>query len=368
MAGMKIAVVGLGAAGLGAALAAAEAGHDVVGFEQYDLDYQPASSGGRGKIIRFGYGTPFYADLMRSTYARWQRLAKQTDRTLMSLHGGMHVGSAEHIAVVAAGITEAGQDVYDGHAYAADVGMRIPDGESAIFEPTAGVMWPAQARAALAEAASAAGAELREGTPVLEIRAGSGDPVVRTAAGSTGFDRVIVSGGPWAFRLAPQVAERFVITRRFQTVFTTDRQLGDGQPRPWIDHAGLGFYGITNVAPDTHLIGLHRADQEQVVADPDEPDDQAIREWSTEAQLDYLVDRFGLQRPEPLQIRACHYTSTPSEDFVIDDCPGAPGVVLLSACSGHGFKFTITTGAYAAALAAGADVPDRDRFRLHRVT
>ena len=59
---------------------------------------------------------------------------------------------------------------------------------------------------------------------------------------------MIVSGGPWAFRLAPQVAERFVITRRFQTVFTTDRPLGDGQPRPWIDHAGLGFYGMTNVA------------------------------------------------------------------------------------------------------------------------
>jgi glycine/D-amino acid oxidase-like deaminating enzyme len=43
-------------------------------------------------------------------------------------------------------------------------------------------------------------------------------------------------------------------------------------------------------------------------------------------------------------------------------------VILVSACSGHGFKFAITSGAYAAALAQGRDVPDRDRFRLDRVT
>ncbi|HEY7175821.1 MAG TPA: hypothetical protein VH442_12970, partial [Micromonosporaceae bacterium] len=75
--------------------------------------------------------------------------------------------------------------------------------------------------------------------------------------------------------------------------------------------------------------------------------------------------RFGLTvQPQVVEVRACHYTSTPSTDFVIDDCPGLPGVVLLSACSGHGFKFTITTGTYAAALAIDADAPHRDRFRL----
>jgi sarcosine oxidase len=368
MAGMDIAVVGLGAAGLGAALAAAEAGHRVTGFEQYDLDHQPASSGGRGKIIRFGYGDPFYADMMRGTYPLWQRLAERTGRTLMSRYGGMHVGSADHLGVVAQGITDAGQDVYDGHSYADSLGMRVDSDEPAIFEPTAGIMWPSEARAALAEAARTAGAQLREHTPVLAIDADGERPVLRTADGSSVFDRIIIAGGPWAFRLAPALGDRFVITRRFQVVFGTDRPLGDGRPRPWIDHAGLGFYGMTNVQHGTHLIGLHQSGQEQVVRDPDEPDDDAIKEWSVDAQLDYLIRRFGIDRPTPLDVRVCHYTSTRTEDFVVDECPGAPGVILLSACSGHGFKFTITTGAYAVALACGADVPDRDRFRLTRVT
>jgi sarcosine oxidase len=68
--------------------------------------------------------------------------------------------------------------------------------------------------------------------------------------------------------------------------------------------------------------------------------------------------------PEIVDVRVCHYTTTVTHDFVVDDCPGLPGVVLLSACSGHGFKFTITTGGYAAALAVGEAVPDRERFRL----
>src|SRR5215468_8072423 len=106
---MKIAVVGLGAAGLGAAWAAAERGHEVVGFEQFDLDNQPASSGGRGKIIRFGYDDPFYASLMRQTMAEWERLESLTGREIMRRNGGLHAGTAADMAVVAGGIANAGQ-------------------------------------------------------------------------------------------------------------------------------------------------------------------------------------------------------------------------------------------------------------------
>src|SRR5258708_39779896 len=96
----KVAVIGLGAAGLGAAWSAADRGCDVVGYEQSDLDNQPASSGGRGKIIRFGYDDPFYADLMRETMPRWDALARQTCRTLMRLRGGFHTGTSDDVATV----------------------------------------------------------------------------------------------------------------------------------------------------------------------------------------------------------------------------------------------------------------------------
>lgn len=376
--GTKVAVIGLGAAGLGAALSAAEQGCDVVGYEQSDLDNQPASSGGRGKIIRFGYDDPFYADLMRETMPRWDALAQQTGRTLMRIRGGFHTGTSDDVATVSGAIRDAGQPyeiVRTGDRRLAEFGIAVPDGGTAVYEPGAGVMDTTQVRTALAEAAAAAGARLRDHTEVtaIEPTGEAGRVRVRTRDGFDDFDRAIVAGGPWAFRLAPEAAASFVITRRFQVVFRTDAPLGDGQPHPWMDYAGAGYYGMVNVAgADSgadggfiHLAGIHQHDREQQVLDPAEPDDAAIRAESMAEVTDVVTGLFGLDRPlDIIDVRACHYTSTPTTDFVIDDCPGRPGVVLLSACSGHGFKFTISTGAYATALALGSDMPHRDRFRL----
>jgi sarcosine oxidase len=370
----KVAVIGLGAAGLGAAWSAADQGCDVVGYEQSDLDNQPASSGGRGKIIRFGYDDPFYAALMRETMPRWDALARQTGRTLMRLRGGFHTGTSDDVATVSGAIRDAGQPyeiVRAGDRRLAEFGIALRDGGTAVYEPGAGVMDTTQVRTALAEAAAAAGARLRDHTEVTAIEpAGeTGRIRVRTRDGFDDFDRAIVAGGPWAFRLAPEAAASFVISRRFQVVFRSAAPLGDGQPHPWMDYAGAGYYGMVNVARAdrgfVHLAGIHQHDREQQVVDPAEPDDAAIRAESVAEVTDVVTGLFGLDRPlDVLDVRACHYTSTPTADFVIDDCPGRPGVVLLSACSGHGFKFTITTGAYAVALALGSDMPHRDRFRL----
>ncbi|MDQ3146499.1 MAG: FAD-dependent oxidoreductase, partial [Actinomycetota bacterium] len=56
----------------------------------------------------------------------------------------------------------------------------------------------------------------------------------------------------------------------------------------------------------------------------------------------------------------CLYTSTASEDFVLDR---AGPVVVASPCSGHGFKFTPEVGRLLADLADGL-VPAQRRFTL----
>jgi sarcosine oxidase len=298
--------------------------------------------------------------MMRSTYPQWRSLERRSGRSLIAMHGGLHLGSRADIDVVRQGILDAGEKVED--ADTSRFGVEIGN-EAALYEPTAGVMDPPLVRVALAEVARASGAELRTGLAVREIRDDHGRQAIRTDNGLESFDRVILAGGPWAFRLMPHLAESFEITRRFQVVFRTDEPLGDGAPRPWIDHAAPGFYGMINVAPGTHVIGLHELGDEQLTRDPDEPDDASAREASVEEQIAYVVGRFDMDhRPEIVEVRTCHYTSTASRDFVVDAVPDAPGVILLSACSGHGFKFTISTGDLAARAALGEAPPDR--FRL----
>ena len=44
------------------------------------------------------------------------------------------------------------------------------------------------------------------------------------------------------------------------------------------------------------------------------------------------------------------YTNTPDHDFVVDFSPNDRRVVVISACSGHGFKFGPVVGDIAADL------------------
>jgi hypothetical protein len=53
-------------------------------------------------------------------------------------------------------------------------------------------------------------------------------------------------------------------------------------------------------------------------------------------------------RGERLRAAVCLYTNTPDLHFVIDAHPAHANVLLVSACSGHGFKFASAIGEAAA--------------------
>ena len=62
--------------------------------------------------------------------------------------------------------------------------------------------------------------------------------------------------------------------------------------------------------------------------------------------------------PRPARSAVCCYTNTPDGHFVIDRHPVHERVVVVSACSGHGFKFATVVGELAAALADEVTVAD----------
>ena len=143
----------------------------------------------------------------------------------------------------------------------------------------------------------------------------------------------------------------------------TDAPLGDGLPRPWMDYAGAGYYGMVNVARDNggfvHLAGIHQHDREQQVTrsrrtgrrgDPRRIDRRGHRRrhWTVRRRSTARVDR---RASLPLHVDADHRL----RDRRLSGTAGCRAAV--SACSGHGFKFTITMGVYAAARALGAVSP-----------
>jgi len=76
-----------------------------------------------------------------------------------------------------------------------------------------------------------------------------------------------------------------------------------------------------------------------------------------------VAGRFPAIGPRALDARACMYTVTPDRDFLIDHLPDAPRVLVVSACSGHGFKHSAGLGeAIAQKVLGDSSAPDLRAF------
>src|SRR5262249_46615355 len=95
-------------------------------------------------------------------------------------------------------------------------------------------------------------------------------------------------------------------------------------------------------------VALHHHRNETV--DPDTYDRTVSA--ADEASIRVALAEFLPAANGPLaSAQTCLYTMTPDGDFLIDRLPGAPQVIVASACSGHGFKFAPVIGEILANLA-----------------
>jgi sarcosine oxidase len=114
------------------------------------------------------------------------------------------------------------------------------------------------------------------------------------------------------------------------------------------------FAGQVKVAP--HLGGAP-SDPDQIDREVHAPEIEAMR-----ARLAaYLPDANGTF----VRAAVCMYANTPDHHFIIDRHPEQPRVLVISACSGHGFKFSGAIGEIAADLLLEERTAfDLDLFRM----
>ncbi len=82
----------------------------------------------------------------------------------------------------------------------------------------------------------------------------------------------------------------------------------------------------------------------------------------------HVAGRLHGARAAPARSAACLYTVTPDSGFVIDRHPDDDRIIVVSACSGHGFKHSAGIGHAVAQLACGerGDI-DLQPFRFGRL-
>ena len=315
---MKVSVVGAGVMGLAAARAAAQRGHDVVVYEQFDVGHTRGSSHGSSRIFRLSYTEQEWIHLAQRAYALWRELERESGRTLLELHGLVDVQAEPQRRIDA--LAEAGVAFEElAPAEALDrFGFAYDDVEPLIFTRDAGIAVADETLAALADGARAAGAEIREHARVESLEDVPGD-------------RVVVAAGGWAPELLATAGYELGAKASRETLVYFE-----GGPIPsLIDERDGPFYALT--APGVGVkAGWHKGGRETDPREEGAPDKRIV-----EAVCAWVARRLPGLEPTPVKAETCIYTNVADERFV---CERSGRYVVGSACSGHGFKFSPAVG------------------------
>ena len=379
-------IIGLGAMGSAALYQSAKRGARVLGIDQFDPPHTNGSTHGETRVTRLAVGEgPEYIPLVARTHEIWRELEAQTGNGLLHESGGYIFcpkggGAGWHNDgdFVEATVDLARRyEIAHEHLNAAEVRQRHPviqlgDHFHAYYEPTGGVVDPEGAIRAQLGLARTLGAEIRPNERVLSINHTIDGVTVVTDQGRYQADNAIVSAGAWVNSFLPtQTQTSFGIYRQVMYWFEADDLEQFSVDRfpflLWIDTTKEDYFGAFPVAPGHQQAVKLLTEQYIESCDPD-----TVQREITQAEIDAFADRFiprnllGLSK-RCIAAKACLYTVTPDEHFVIDQHPDSDRILIVSPCSGHGFKHSAAIGeSVAQRTLEGASQIDLSAFSFAR--
>lgn len=346
---LEVAVVGLGAVGSAAARELAARGHRVVGLDSHEPPHRLGSTHGESRMIREAYFEgPFYVPLVRRAGERWRDVERASGRALLRRTGGLMLGPADGELVRGSRRSAEAHGLPHEVLTPAEVRRRFPDfrlpeGALAVFEPRAGYLDPEACVRTLLELAAARGAELRTGVTVRGWDAEGSGVRLHTTEGPLHADRLLLAAGARLPGLLRGLDLPLRIERTVQFWFRPrEADVLDPERSPvYVFETASGpiWYGFPR-RPRGIKVGFHHGSE---AADAD-----AVRREVDEEEVETMRAALegGLPRAagELAETSVCVYTLTPDRHFVLDRHPDHEGVVVASACSGHGFKFATVLG------------------------
>lgn len=352
-----IGVIGLGAIGLASAWAGVRAGASVIAFEAHEPGHDQGSSHGETRMIRRIYTEGrVYMPLLERSYALWSALEAGAGQTLFHQTGGLDIAPEGHELLKESRACAEAFNRPHIHMDARTANdywpaLALPDKCRVIQSAESGVLMSDAANAAMARLASEGGAKLNWKSPVTSLQAVEGGFVIRTRQSEARVRRVINAAGPWADDFSRCL--RDVTRAERQVIGYFDGPPGDVPPFQRILEDGRRLYLLPAATPGRWKFGLyhHRRQSGPDYRGPGKVDaeDRRLLTACLKAVLHGC--------PPPDQFEVCRFTNTADTRFIIDRAPEQPGLVILAACSGHGYKFAPAIGEAAVALALDMPVP-----------
>ncbi|HLJ03240.1 MAG TPA: N-methyl-L-tryptophan oxidase [Solirubrobacteraceae bacterium] len=367
----EVIVVGLGAMGSATCFQLAARGVPVIGIDQYPPPHPWGSTHGETRITRLAIGEGReYVPLVRRSHEIWPQLGEG----LITRAGFLVIGDRS------GGFLRQTREVAHEHEIehedldADELRARFPmwavgERTEAFYEPGAGYLRPELAVSTQLSLARSHGASLRLGERVLGWEApAAGGVRVRTGSDLYEADQLVLCAGAWIGDLFPEGRDLFAIYRQLIIWFPIREgypQLRDmptyvvdlgGEPGEFTHlHCIYGFPAIDG--PDGG-VKLGAETYEQTV----QPDGRQHPATTAEAARVYencVAPHLPWLGREPVRSASCLYTCTRDSRFLIDRHPEHEAVLIVSPCSGHGFKHSPAIGEAVAQWVSGHH-PDID--------
>ncbi|HKE42002.1 MAG TPA: N-methyl-L-tryptophan oxidase [Casimicrobiaceae bacterium] len=378
-------VLGLGAMGSAALCHLARRGSRVLGLDRYDPPHTLGSTHGDTRITRLAIGEgAHYTPLAVRSHELWREIERETGAHLLTCTGGLIISSGgktsfTHVEGFFENTLSAARQFGIAHELldAKEIRRRYPpfkvsDDEVGYLERDAGFLRPEACVYTQLALARQYGAEIHTGETALGFDASSSAVSVATDKGTYAADRLVLCAGPWLpeligpahsshFRIFRQVLLWFDIESAAQA-FAPERfpvfiwQL-NGKPQ-----AIYGFPAIDGVSGGMKVA----TERYGAVTSPGSVDHEVSEQEIRETYGDYVGPYIQGLGARCVKSATCLYTVLQDFGFIIDTHPQAERVLVVSACSGHGFKHSPAIGEMIARWTFNGDSglnPDAFGFR-----
>jgi len=353
-------VVGCGIMGASASYNLAARGLRVLNLERFAVNHKSGSSHGKTRIIRLAYyEDPRYVPLLRRAFQSWREAEAKSGKRLLQITGGLMIGREDGELVQ--GVLRSAKThglpyevLNSARAEERFPAFTIGEDHAAVFEPNAGVLYAEECVRAFVGLASETGCEFRFSEQVKGWRSGPEGVELQTSNGTQVASKVVFCAGPWNGQmlrgLVPLQCERQV-----PLWFSSGGQDAFSPPKMPVfimeEEKGVFYYGTPDVGHGVKVARTHGGE----VSEPDD-----VRREVTEQDVApvrrFIARRMAKLDGPPIASTTCTYSNTPDLNFAVGVHPADPKVVIVSACSGHGFKFGSVLGEIAADLATDEKV------------
>jgi sarcosine oxidase len=332
---------------MGSAIAChlARMGKTVLGLEQFGIPNDHGSSHGGTRIIRLAYAeNAAYVPLLQRSYTWWRELEREAGTRLLTMTGSLDVGPEGSWICSGARESCVRHDLPYRVLSGREINTRFPayrvnETHTGVWQPDGGILDPERCVAEQVRQARQSGATILDHVTVTEWSSDSDRVAVTTSAGRFIGRHLVLAAGPWMPKLVEVLAPLLTVERQVMGWFEpTDPTLAEPGRFPVANlldgEQRIATYPDVGGAGVKVMISGHR----HQVCDADRID-RRIDAIDLALLQDAARNCLAITGPRPHHAATCLYTNTADGRFIVDRHPDHDNVVLVSACSGHGFKF-----------------------------